>query len=336
MNKIFSPLVVRPHSHITGDAMKQVLKLLVLVLISTTAWSMKLVVNTEDFKSAQEQQDEEWLQVSSEPYIELPEITGPSLGEAMELLDLDFNKKAFTENGNTMNGRTKHIHKFGTVATVRFVAEDNIFTGIFSSGAEHAILRLSLAMPEENAGWFSNYNITPGFAIRFYIDYQAPLSTLAMPSLGGQQEASIFSFEYKNNLPKPPCKFKLKVIERSFEKSLAHQGQKNGNPRHLTSDDMASVNTKGEMINNFKAPYELIYTPTIEARNLMREHEISADFRATLANKGKGAKLFNVYALEYKDGPRHLLGYIEATSNFVASKNGDEMFFKHPKCHDKY
>lgn len=295
---------------------------------------MELFVNTEDYKSAKEQQAEEWLEVSSEPYVKLPKITGPGFGDSLELLDPEFNSMAFTEKGNTMNGRTKHIHKFGVLAKMKFVSESNVFTGIFTSGAEYAVIRFSLAKPAEEEGWFSDANITPGFAVKYYVDKNAPLSSMAMPGLGGQKEANFFAFEYKNNLSKPPFSVKLKALECSFTKSLELQGQENGNPRHLTSDDIASITSKGEKVNNPKVPYDLIYTPTREAKELMRDHKVSEDFRAALINKGKGVRLFNVYGREYKKGPRLHIGYYEATSDFIASEKVDDMYFKHPKCHD--
>lgn len=46
----------------------------------------------------------------------------------------------------------------------------------------------------------------------------------------------------------------------------------------------------------------------------------------------KGARLYTVYAAEYKDGPQMMIGTLQAESEFVASDFCDnQVFFKHQR-----
>jgi hypothetical protein len=65
-------------------------------------------------------------------------------------------------------GRAKTIHAQGLVAKVSWVpVEDNGYSGIYETGSDHVIMRLSEA---SNLSEFFSKGLTPSAAFKFFID----------------------------------------------------------------------------------------------------------------------------------------------------------------------
>jgi len=78
------------------------------------------------------------------------------------------------ENG-LFGPRNKYIHTVGNTATVKFtpVSNNEGYTGIFASGADHALIRLSLAkQPDQTKTTAAEAldNFIPGFGLKFLRD----------------------------------------------------------------------------------------------------------------------------------------------------------------------
>jgi hypothetical protein len=212
------------------------------------------------------------------------------------------------------------------------------------------MLRLSLAAPpkidKESLGanissFFSGHqpknNFTPGLALKIYIDNEASVNTMAMYSLNGQEEPSFFVNSFTTVLPEPEYSLQSALLQCSFRRAAALSGQPEGNIRAFSSDHMASVEANGIYVvrSKLKAPFELIFTPTAQAQALFDNTTYVDDFRAVLNKKGKNIKLYEVFARRTSgEAIITRIGFITAVSNFIASKEGDRMFFKHPKVHD--
>jgi hypothetical protein len=76
--------------------------------------------------------------------------------------------------------RYKFIHSVGAVATVAFdpSGKPHPFTGLFATGAQHGIIRMSTATPVDATG---SSGITPGFALKLLRDGVPSANVVAMP-----------------------------------------------------------------------------------------------------------------------------------------------------------
>ena len=85
-----------------------------------------------------------------------------------------------------------------------------------------------------------------------------------------------------------------------------------------------------------KTPYEIIFEPTKEVQGLFAAH-LEGDLRTALGALPVGTVLYNVLltASREPDAERHMAGTITMTSEFLASKFGDEqLFFQHMRHRD--
>ena len=85
-----------------------------------------------------------------------------------------------------------------------------------------------------------------------------------------------------------------------------------------------------------KTPYEIIFEPTKEVQGLFAAH-LEGDMRTALGALPAGTVLYNVLltASREPDAERHMAGTITMTSEFLASKFGDEqLFFQHMRHRD--
>lgn len=303
-------------------------------IIISLLFSLATLAMEDESQSASTKQALLWEQINSTAYSGLlPAITGPGFMALFDLCSKKFDAKAFSHDGDLMEeGRPKHIHSFGTVAQVAF--EPNLdmaqpLTGLFQSGAEHGLLRLSLAEPPHGG------NYKPGIALKLFRNNYPAANILAMPSLDGQQNANLFFHDYRTELDCPAFSLKTAVLSYFFQGALKHLGQQNGQIRALSCGDLAIICEAGEFCDEPNAPYGLLFEPTEEAYGLFTGDE-GQDFRNVLEGQGENLPLFHVYAYMMRgDEECFSIGTIRATSPFIASKFGDQdLFFKHPRAHE--
>ncbi|HXW60832.1 MAG TPA: hypothetical protein VEK06_04765 [Myxococcota bacterium] len=259
----------------------------------------------------------------------------PELGicDSLNLVSADYLKSAFTHEGYTMiEGRKKIIHGEGTSIKVKFVAankEGQKYTGIFRSGAESALMRLSYGVPPGNG------LAMVGMAIMFLRDGQKPANVVATPSLDPLPAENIFARDFLTAVPMPSITWKNYVAERSFKGGADSLNRGDLNPRALSLTDLAEMDSFGVIASNPMAPYSLIFRPTNEAQKLFRNARATDDFRVVLNHKGgEGTGLFTVHARETKHSAEQFIGTIYTLSNFVSSIAGDEeIFIKHSMPH---
>lgn len=224
--------------------------------------------------------------------------------------------------------RSKFIHTFGSVAKVKFIAEPNTpFTGLFK-GASNGLIRGSLAdQPEPD-------NIKPGMGLKLLRDGTYSGDVIAMYSLEGQSDKNWFRNQHKNWIPAAVGDRRRKV-DLTFK-----HGAKN--LTHLVVAHVAAANESGAVQAVPKYPDQIYFVPPA---SITASINSSLEFRDQLASVPSGSTLFEVWSageavcLDPDGQPaadvmtcdgRAKMGELITTSEFVASKWGDEkLFFQH-------
>ena len=283
-----------------------------------------------------------WAKIRASQYTEdnLPEYGSPGVWDVINLLRCQFLRDTFLTESDVMpKGRTKAIHRNGTVALVRWEpSEQKQYTGIFASGAPHGMLRLSLATkPTPKSTWTKKQNYAPGFALKLFVHDKPSVNLVAMFSLDGQKSANPFANSFATVIDDPKSAL-LGFLARGFRSTLKFLGAKREDPSWLSVDHFAQVTATGKKIAKANAPAKLVFEPSQTAQELHASlHEQENDFRRWLPrmSEPKGKTLYKIYGVELDDGKQEVservfLGELILTSPFIASSYGDEvLFFQH-------
>ncbi len=274
---------------------------------------------TYDDLSAEEQKQVLWRDIEKTVYPKLPPFVAPGIIDTFTILRPSFNKGAFDDFNCVMReDRKKIVHPLGVVAQVQFIVRHQIGSGMLIHGADHGLMRISLAKAPENG------NYTPGLALMLFKDNQPPANILAMPSIDGQNNFRLFDRDYVTSLPTPSLSFKTWVLSRQFNEGIKSLGYKNHDALALSTSKLLDEHDE----SNFKI--RLTALPAL--KNLFKAEKSNEDFREILVNaKLKDEDLFLVH-VEREDQPMFWVGVIRASSNFLASKFADErLHFQHQK-----
>jgi hypothetical protein len=267
--------------------------------------------------SASEQQRSLWALIKGREYTFMP-MQKPIGLDVRYLYNSDFLSRVF--KGNTcpmLSDRKKIIHSLGAAAKLTYIPKASEYTGIFSKETL-GILRLSLLEKPK----FDNYK--PGLAIMFFIDDKEPLTMLAMPSFDGQKEHNIFLKDFSNI---PFCSHKNPVFEKQCCKALRKASYSHHDIHGLSTLHLA------QQEGHVKAPYELIFRPTEQAKLLLTNMQSGEDFRDFLNKKGDKLTLFYILAKASKESLEQVIGEIILTSDFILSAFADENWrIVHPSC----
>jgi hypothetical protein len=212
-------------------------------------------------------------------------------------------------------GRKKVIHTYGAVCPVKFVASHNHdFTGIFA-GAEHGIIRLSLAKKPDGD------KITPGAAIKFLLDGVPSVNFMAMASLEGQSGSDFFKCDFSNFVEKSENLI-LRIVSNAF-------ATVSKDPTKIDVSDLFRVMPNGEKVQNPTVASKLRLVPN---RAQFKFSDEPHDVRDDLVNIPAGSTLYDVYACDVSTSDETLLGSIVTKDNFVCSEFGDsQLFFRHQR-----
>uniref|UniRef100_A0A7S1PY99 Uncharacterized protein n=1 Tax=Alexandrium catenella TaxID=2925 RepID=A0A7S1PY99_ALECA len=215
--------------------------------------------------------------------------------------------------------RGKWIHNIGVTGGIRFIGSGNHhYTGLFK-GAEHGIIRLSVAKPVN-----MKEGVAPGMGIKFLRDGRPSANFVAMFTLDGQpsHETNFFQHAWSNHIPQTDD-FGLKLVAAKF-----FQGSYC--PLMVGLSDL-STDAAGR-VGAF--PFQLTFHP-------LRHSDCPCDdFPRCLANVARipvGARLFEVRAVARPGAAAYTIGHIELTEKLRASKFGDEhLFFKHQRMEEDF
>jgi len=265
-------------------------------------------------------------------YGDLPALTAPGVGDLLKLAQTRFTIRSLTNDGDELDvGRRKLVHAWGAVARFRFVSTTKAasgYTGIYESGADCVIGRLSMATKPTKT------TIVPGLALKFFISGHESVDLQIMNSTEGQKSHNFFEMSFSNIIP-PPDSFVKRLVHELFLKAAVAFGAKDPAPTHLTVEHLAKINVDGTAVVAPKSPFRLVFKPTLAAGALMKDATVDTDFRTNLARYPVGHVMYEVYALEEGESSDHLpasklVGQLISSTNIVASSYGDEKLnFQH-------
>jgi hypothetical protein len=151
-------------------------------------------------------------------------------------------------------GRRKFIHQTGLVARARFDTrgyEDHAFTGIFGAGAEHCLLRCSMARRTAAA---DEVTATPGVAVKFFRSGCHSGNVLAMYGVDGQHSWNFFRFPLRTAVEEA-TEFKTKLLGKAFAWSGTFPGR-------IALSDMAARDEAGAPPEHeIDFPFQLEFHP---------------------------------------------------------------------------
>ena len=227
------------------------------------------------------------------------------------------------ENG-WLGVRDKYIHSVGNVAKVKYtpVANNEGYTGIFASGADHGLIRLSAAKQYDTTKTTAAEaldNFTPGFGLKFLRDAVPSGNLVAMYGVNGADSWNFFKMDFSNHIGSAQG-VALTLVAKKFETATPFV-------QYVGLSDIASYTQDGTLTTTPKFPFQLSFEP------VMREKfsdDFDQDFQQQLASIPAGSHLYKVHAMAEPDSPKVHIGDLTITSELVSSYFGDRyLFFKH-------
>lgn len=141
----------------------------------------------------------------------------------MDDLTQNFEFSSDTVNPKGEEPRPKRIHRVGSVAKFRYEPIDNSdeYTGIFKSGSDHGIIRLSL-VKEPNTHLECPYklNFVQGVALKFLKNGVPSSNSPLMFKADGSYTWNFFGMNFTNSIPASPRKI-LHFVEWMFSEATS-------------------------------------------------------------------------------------------------------------------
>lgn len=274
--------------------------------------SARLTASFEN-RSAAEKQGVLWSKIERSRYEQLPLWKSIDVFR-FALLNMSVSMDRVSDE--MPEGRNKMIHTYGSVAKCQFIpAVGQPFSGLFA-GSSYGLIRLSLAADPQGLG------VTPGLALKFMVDGAPSENLIAMFSLDGQGDNSNFFANTFSNIVSEPNNQALKVLKLIFARASKH-------PTKLSLVPLSSIAENGQTVAPalIRAPAQVFLVPSQEAQ---LPSAPGREFRRDLETLPAGTTLYTLYGTEKEGSARILIGQVQTTSDFVASKYGDEnLFFRH-------
>jgi hypothetical protein len=280
-------------------------------------------------RSAGQKQELLWQKIQQSQYDRDPPLTKIDL---IGLFLTSLGKKMDLMSDEAPQGWKKAIHAHGVVAKIKFVAApDTPFTGLFR-GVDRALLRASVTGDPSDRGF------APGLAIKFLIDGKPSANFSALVSLVGQgQNYNFFEHEFSNIVP-VVNDLGPRLINLIFSRVTRY-------PTKLYLEDFAKLTQKGQSESKPHYPSQIFLAPNPQLKFPATPPH---DFRDDLKTISPNTKLFTVFAVdpakvsdklidrpEYRQQAQEI-GYIETTSEFIASSFGDsQLFFRHQRFRNR-
>jgi hypothetical protein len=294
--------------------------------------SAKILDASTDSLTACQKAESMWTdKIIPTMYGELPALSAPGVWDLITLARTSFTIRSLTNDSDELDvGHRKLVHAWGVEARFRFVSSKSArgYTGIYESGSDCVIGRLSMATKPTKT------TTVPALALKFFISGHTSENLHIMNSTGGQKSHNFFEMPFSNIIP-PPDSFAKRLMQKFFRKAAVAFGAKDPDPTHLTVEHLAKIQVDGTAVVTPKAPYRLIFKPTVAAGALMKDSTVDSDFRRNLARYPVGQVMYDVYAVDEGESAddlpaSKLVGHLIPTTNIVASSYGDEKLnFRH-------
>ena len=230
--------------------------------------------------------------------------------------------------------RPKIVHNQGLVAKVQWEPVDNAggFTGIYSTGSDKVIMRLSeaQAITSESTG------LTPAAAFKFLIDGTRSQNILVQNSFMQSDSWNFFKKPLANRVtPFDP-------VENEIEFKTVHRKllEVNRVPYATQIGHISVLNVNGEPIEgvedleNISFPYELRFQlPASEMEKFEFLNNDQPWYDRLRTRLAKGDIIYEVYGLtapEPLGGTWVRIANVKLLTDLLASENGDEfLYFEH-------
>lgn len=265
-----------------------------------------------------------YANIQNSAYRELPPLRrAPFLSAIRRLASTDFLRQSFLLKGDELPpDRQRWIHRFGSVARIRFVPRTNRYTGLFSAPTD-GLIRLSVSLPLVGDGQIS------GIAIKFPVTDRPSENILLIPDFRMKSEPSFFNRPFNTKISSPHFRdgLGLQLLKERFEAALRQICPQQSAFR-IPLDGMASTHVDGRNVATPVTPFALQLRPSDTMKDRWVGQE---DFRRELAALGDNFPLYEVWARARDEAPWRHIGTLYVTAPFIASHYGDErLFFSHP------
>ena len=157
------------------------------------------------------------------------------------------------------NPRPKRIHHVGSVAKFKYESIDNSdgYTGIFESGSDHGIIRLSVVKePNEHMSCPYKLNFVPGVAMKFLKNGVPSSNSHLMFKADGSYSWNYFGVNFTNSIPPSPRKI-LHFVEWVFSGASPVSSR-------LGLSEHASYDKFGNKAEKPKFPFDIVLVSPLQ------------------------------------------------------------------------
>jgi len=225
--------------------------------------------------------------------------------------------------------RKKLIHTIGVLSQGKLIIKNNPknYTGIFVSGADNIILRMSLAAePVVTAG---EVVFLPGLVVKYFRDGIPSSNTFAMFSLLGQNSYNFFKHDLSNHVPSFGDWAGI-GSQLLFQKFLTASSW----PTMIGLSDFASYDQYGNYYSTPNFPYRLIFHPTDKWHNAFNDSDPGMQFNEQLLKYLTPGPLYEVYAQDQplqNNSQLIYLGTLEMESPSLSYYGDRSLFMQHTR-----
>jgi hypothetical protein len=288
--------------------------------------------NYESMKAC-EKQDVLWNKIQDTVYKELPANREFGLFQLMAMSKQEVGVKGKNYSDFAPNGWKKYLHGRASIAKVKLVpVAGSRYTGLLQTGAECALLRISLTYRPTGSR-----PVAPGLAFKIFRDGNPSTNISALVSLDGQGDDYNFFKNPMSNIVPVGESFGQKMVHKIFLSATNY-------PEELGANEFGEMDVHGNKVATPVSPRQLFFVPGPGLVFSSEPHELREDF----AKIAMGTVIYQVYAapekynsfnylMEYtpENAPSFLkesehIADIVTTSEFLASQFGDDgIFFRH-------
>jgi len=190
--------------------------------------------------------------------------------------------------------RKKLIHTVAVHGNAKWTPVSNSlqYTGIFASGCDNVVVRLSSAFEPTVDNLTDTPHIAPGAALKFLVDGKGALNSFFMYQLVGQSSWNFFAHDGTNHVPElgTNAPYALKLIRDKFS-SASHW------PTFVGLSEIAQVDQKGQPIAKPNFPFRIILHPSTQLHNAFPDTYPGVPFYQQLQSSVQPGLLYEVYAV---------------------------------------
>ncbi|CDW86121.1 UNKNOWN [Stylonychia lemnae] len=275
-------------------------------------------------QSAAQKQQQLWNQITQNPKSNDWFSPAALAGIFVESMEPSLKWVGDTFENGFFGARSKYIHTVGNTATAKFtpVSNNQGYTGIFQSGADHAVIRLSLAKQPDSTKPTpaqAEDNFIPGFGLKFLRDNTHSGNLVAMYGVDGANTWNFFRQDFSNHIP-DPISVPQQILGKKFATATPYI-------QYVGLSDIASYDQHGKQVSSPKFPFQLVFESPLKEKY---SEEYTQNFQDQLQQIPQGTLLYKVFAYADPSAQKVHIADLTLTSPLVKSFFGDRyLFFKH-------